>query len=344
MNRGIRTLIAVGLGFTSALAAPRAAVAAEPTCQAESVPVHMSTTDTTVYQLAGWACWRGSARGKPVEVLVSGFTYDHSYWDFPLQPGQYSYVRAATGAGYVTFNVDRIGSGQSSHPPSALLTASAHVYVLHQVIAHLRVEFTGSPVVSVGHSAGSGTVLQEAADYADVDGVVLTGLLHQPNPAATGLFATFYPATLDPKFAAAGLDPGYLTTMPGTRGSDFYNTATADPAVIAEDEALKSTGSSTELTTGDTAFLPSTSQSIHVPVLLAVGQNDNSFCNEELGLSCASPSAVLARESADYSPDAHLEAFVLAGSGHVINLHPGACHWFDAVNDWVSRRIPSSSP
>src|SRR5438552_5236369 len=105
---------------------------ADPQCRRESVPVHLSATDATVYQLAGWACGVGAPAGRPVEVLVPGFTYAHAYWDFPFTPQVYSYVRAATDAHNITFAVDRLGTGQSSYPPSALLTASAHVYALHQ--------------------------------------------------------------------------------------------------------------------------------------------------------------------------------------------------------------------
>jgi alpha-beta hydrolase superfamily lysophospholipase len=307
-------------------------------CETRSVPVTLSDADPTPYQIVGWLCWRGSTGSKPVEVLVPGFTYDHTYWDFPRQPEQYSYVAAATAAGYVTFAIDRLGTGLSSYPPSTLLTAQAHVHALHQVVAYLRVQFPGWPVVGVGHSAGSGTVLQDAADNADLDEVILTGLLHQPNAADATFFGSFHPAVLDPKFDDSGYDVGYLTTVPGTRGPDFYNLLTADPLVIAQDETLKSTGSSAELASGDTTFLPSTSQSVHVPVLLAVGQDDASFCNDALGQSCDDSAAVLARESGNFSPQACLEAYVLAGSGHDINLHPGAPLWFAAANDWVSRR------
>jgi pimeloyl-ACP methyl ester carboxylesterase len=297
-----------------------------------------------VYQLAGWACWRGTPTHKPVEILVAGFTYDHAYWDFPYQPQTYSYVQAATTAGYVTYDIDRLGTGRSSYPPSELLTASAHVYALHQLVARVRTEFPAVPVVTVGHSAGSGTVLQEAATYADTDGVILTGLLHEPEPAGAQLFASFYPANADPAFSGLRPDPGYLTTQPGLRGPDFYNMLVADPVVIGWDEATKSTGSSTELGTGDTAFLASTSQAIQVPVLLAVGQDDASFCSDAVGLSCDDSAAVLARESADFSPAAVLEAYVLPLSGHDINLHPNAPLWFAAANDWMSRRIGRPVP
>jgi hypothetical protein len=111
--------------------------------------------------------------------------------------------------------------------------------------------------------------------------------------------------------------------------------------VIAQDEATKSTGSGTELGSGDTALLASTSQSIHVPVLLAVGQFDNSFCNQAIGFTCTDSAAVLARESADYAPAACVEAYVLSLSGHDINLHPNAGDWFAAANSWMSRHADS---
>jgi pimeloyl-ACP methyl ester carboxylesterase len=321
-------------------ASPALALGIVPTvqCQRESVPVNLSPSDPTVYQLVGWACWLGSAAQKPVEVLVPGFTYDHTYWDFPYSYPTYSYVHSAAMAGYVTFAIDRLGTGQSSYPPSTLLTAPAHVYALHQVVGYLRGQFPGVPVVSVGHSAGSGTVIQEAATYADVNGVIVTGLLHEPQPVGAQLFVSFYPADLDPAFQAAGLDPGYLTTEPGTRGADFYNVAYADPLVIAQDEATKSTGSDTELSTGDTAFLASTSQAIQVPVLLAVGQYDNSFCNDAIGLSCDNVTTLLNREAQDYSSAPCLQAYVLPLAGHDINLHPDAGQWYAAANAWVSRQ------
>jgi hypothetical protein len=41
--------------------------------------------------------------------------------------------------------------------------------------------------------------------------------------------------------------PGYLTSLPGTRESLFYNPATASPAVVATDEANKDTATAAEL-------------------------------------------------------------------------------------------------
>ena len=48
--------------------------------------------------------------------LTSNFL--HSYWDFSVSE-EYSYVRAAAGAGYATFRYDRLGTGLSQKPADA---------------------------------------------------------------------------------------------------------------------------------------------------------------------------------------------------------------------------------
>ena len=96
-------------------------------------------------------------------------------------------------------------------------------------------------VIMVGHSIGSVEAWIEAARYHDVDAVIVTGALHALSPDIRALQNDLYPAVDDPAFAGSGLDPGYLTTVPGTRGSLFYDPATANPAVVAVDEANKDT-------------------------------------------------------------------------------------------------------
>jgi pimeloyl-ACP methyl ester carboxylesterase len=197
-------------------------------------------------------------------------------------------------------------------------------------------------VVLVGHSFGSEIVKYEAATYADVDGVIATGSMHDTTlEAFTVVSASLYPAFLDPKFASSGLAPGYLTTMPGTRGTDFYNTAFADPDVIALDETLKQTATTGEFSTIQDG--ERVTPQIHVPVLLPIGQQDLLFCGGTLSLPCANSAAILARESSHFSPQACLEAFVQPNSGHSINLHPNAHLWFEAATDWLNRRVGNGS-
>lgn len=348
LKRGLSVLSVLLLAFVSVVGQSSTAKADDGiVCQNYTIPVTLSAVDPTVYHVSGQLCGAGSLQGKTVQLLVHGFTYDHNYWDFPLQPGVYSYVRHAVDEGYATFNYDRIGSGLSDHPLSTNVSIDTGVYVLRQLVQGLR---TGSiagqsfgKVITVGHSAGSGIALLEASQYADVDGVILSAFLHQFNVADTAFFTSMYPANQDPKFTQANLDSGYLTTQPGTRGLLFYNTAVADPAVVAADELLKQTGTSTEEATSQETTVPTASLAVHVPVLLAIGQDDTVFCNDALGLSCADNQTILNREAADFSTQACLEAFVLTDSGHDINLHPNARTWFAVANDWANRRVGASS-
>lgn len=333
---------------TTLWAAPVAAGPGTTRCQDETLPVTLPA-DPTIYHVYGQLCWQGTLAGKTVQLLSSGVTYDHTYWDFPLAPQRYSYVWSAVDAGYATFNIDRLGVGQSDHPPADSLTVPAEGDVNHQIVQALRhggLAGTAFPkVIAVGHSLGAGISIYEAGTYADVDGVIVTGLLHALNTDSNnGFFAIIYTAAEDPKFATAGLPPGYLTTRPGGRAF-FYNTGYADPAVIATDEQLKQTTTGGELGTFGLSFDPTLSQQVHVPVLVVIGQQDFAFCNETLsGFSCANSAAVFARESFAYATQSCLETYVLASSGHDIDLHPDAHFWFEQASSWANRRIGTSQP
>jgi pimeloyl-ACP methyl ester carboxylesterase len=342
LTRAVTLLGALVAGCASAARPPGSAPHAALRCQRERSPVALAAGAPARYHLAGWLCADGSPRGRAVEVLIPGLTYGAPYWNFPLDPARYSYVRAATAAGFATLAIDRLGTGASDHPPAAAVTATAEAFALHNVVQRLHAGQVGPArfpaVVLVGHSYGSDLALREAAAYADVSGVISTGWLTAGNPAGhlqvRGSYDTS--ASDDPKFAHTRLPAGYVTTRPGTRGADFYNTSYASPAVIKEDEALKETVTSGELASVTIPVPQATTRLIHVPVLLADGQDDNLDCSPSLpGVSCASAAALIAREQANYPPQACLTAFVLPRSGHSINLHPDAPQWFAAANRWI---------
>jgi pimeloyl-ACP methyl ester carboxylesterase len=82
-------------------------------CESFMVPVTVeSVPDAKIY---GELCVP-ALRPPPttVQLLVHGTTYNHNYWDWPEDPETHSHVRAALQAGYATFNVDRLGVGQST--------------------------------------------------------------------------------------------------------------------------------------------------------------------------------------------------------------------------------------
>lgn len=339
-------LLVLLAGCASAVHPAQSTAATGPHCQREKIPVRLSAAASVTYRIAGWLCADGSPQGHTVEVLIPGLTYGASYWNFPLDPARYSYVRAATAAGYTTLAIDRLGEGASDHPPAAQVTAMSEAFALHDVVGQLRAGKVGDvsfgKIVLVGHSYGSDIALREAAAYADVSGVISTGWLTAGNLAGHLRVRESYDTSAgkDAKFADAGLPAGYVTTKPGTRGSDFFNTGYASAAVIKEDESLKQTVSAGELKTVVIPVPRAATQAIHVPVLLADGQNDALDCNAaRAALSCA----ILARERVNYAPQACLRAYVLAGAGHSINLHPDASDWFAAAGNWVRAFVDAST-
>ncbi|GAA5198787.1 hypothetical protein GCM10023322_72980 [Rugosimonospora acidiphila] len=315
------------------------------TCAQYTVPVTLAG-DATTYHVVGRLCTRGDQlRGaKTVQLLVSGLTYDHNYWNPAYQPTTYSWVYAETSAGYSTFDIDRLGVGLSDHPPAAELTVQNEALEVEQIIQALRAGTVGgirfTTVVGVGHSLGAGILQYEAGTVTGAgntpDYLVLADFLTALNtPGITSVNASLYPAAQDAKFASAGLPAGYLTTQPGTRGGDFYYSAGADTAMISLDESTKQTSSAAETTAFSAARTGAVTHGIHVPILLAVGQYDLLDCNAAAGLSCANATAVLNRESGNFGAQACLRAFVLPNSGHDTDLHVGAASLFNAVSNWL---------
>lgn len=312
-------------------------------CEEVSFPVTLAPGDADVYNVFGVLCSRGSIEHKTVQITLHGATYSHLYWDFPFQPETYSYMRRATAAGYAVLNIDRIGIGQSDHPPAQEVTIAANAHVVHQLVQALRGgdlivpsfgRIQAERVTLVGHSLGSVISIQEAATYGDVDGVVLTGVSHNVTPVLGEILGSLYPANLDPRFAGLGLPDGYLTSLPGAR-TVFYHAPSFDPLVVAIDDQTKETVTTSEL---DTAFPAlALSGGIHVPVLVVVGDFDLAFC----GAPSCSESGSLATEPGFYPPDACAEAVAIPGAGHDLNLHFQAQTAYDVILEWMDRRVGS---
>jgi pimeloyl-ACP methyl ester carboxylesterase len=311
-------------------------------CRPVEFSVTLSPTNVTPYRVVGELCGRGEVPHSTLQVLLHGATYSHAYWNWPLEPDRYSYVEFITRAGYATLTIDRIGIGASDHPPSDQVTIASNAFVVHQLVQTMRAGrqvdgfgFVRSErVMLVAHSLGSFIATLEAATYADVDGVILSGLLHNLGPGAGEIALTYYPAPFDPRFAGAGLDFGYITTLPGTRGSTyFYYPPTTDPAVVALDEATKETVTVGEF--GDTLAALTQSGNIHVPVLEVVGENDTLYCAPP---SCSATGA-LAFEPLFYAPDACLQLNAIPLSSHDLNLHRHAHVWYEIARAWADGHV-----
>ncbi|HUQ58284.1 alpha/beta hydrolase [Lentzea sp.] len=323
-----RRLCAAALLTTASLLAPAPASAAV-TCQDVSYPVRIGLTPlvTTQETMAGRLCVPANA--KAVQVLIPGGTYDRTYWDVGFEPLTHSFTQAQNKAGFATLALDRLGTGRSSKPLSALVTASTQASAVHQVITTLKPRF--AKVIVGGHSIGSAMAIIEAATYDDVDGVLVTGFTHKMN------HLTVVPVLAN--MVPAGLDVGYLTTMPNTRYNSFHKPGPLITGAISFDESTKDVFAVTEAV--DTILLNTVvvpvSRKIDVPVMIALG-NDTHFCGAGIpleGSDCSSPAALKADEAQFFPAVPRLNTYILNGYGHSINYAPNAPAYLTAVANWA---------
>ena len=212
----------------------------------------------------------GPTQGRPLLILVSGFSYDHQYWDPPVGDGKYSFVDAANRAGYATLNLDRLGLGSSDKPPAELTSIQDQADELHQIIQSIKSgalsSYGFSEVVLVGHSVGSAIVQTEAGIYNDADALVLTGFRHEVNPTGAGEFiSSIHPA--------AGEPDGYLTV---DNRNMFYDVGHTSRDILGWDASHIGTGTGAELNF-QFALDPARSAGITAPVLEVVGDHDCCF-------------------------------------------------------------------
>ena len=300
-------------------------------------------------------------RSKPttsvVQLLVHGITYDHRYWNIadPSNPkgDRYSWEATAAKAGYATLAIDRIGNGDSTHPPSVFVDINSNATVVHQVVQALRAGTIASPttptkfkqVVLIGHSYGSMTSWFEASRYQDVDALVITSATHNVHEltSAASIESAHYPAILDPQFAGTTLDPGYVTSMPGKRYDQYYAPADVDLGIVARDEATKGTFTQSEVYNYPVIFR--TQLDIRVPVFLIIGSLDGIFCSQiaiDLAAPCQSSAALIANERPWYGPNVpSIDAHIVRGAGHDLNAMYSSQQTFNTVTQWLTQKVPS---
>jgi pimeloyl-ACP methyl ester carboxylesterase len=295
------------------------------------------------WEVAGYLYLPQGEPSSTIQVLVPGMTYDHRYWTVP---GKYDYTRHMVSAGYAVLALDRIGTGESSRPPAAEVTADAHAYVLHQVIQALRAGHDGVPafstVIAVGHSYGSGVAIVEAAKYADIDGLIVSGMLHVTSGLHAEARSFFHHAADDPVLGQLGVDwpEFYMTQRPGLRARMLEHSADMDAEISRYNEAIKSTATIGEGDTLQQTYDARYSRAVTVPVLIVAGEHDALFAGE--GVHVVPESAAVREFEKDfYAPGADLEVHMIPRAGHSLNVHESATAWFAIALAWAERVAPA---
>jgi pimeloyl-ACP methyl ester carboxylesterase len=388
-----RTLgVVAGVLLSLAAAAPALAgqdAGSGRECSDVQVPVALAKGQPADERIYGKLCIPSGHSPDTIQLLVHGLVYTGGYWEFPDPRGgtdRYNYASAANRAGFATLAIDRIGSGRSSHPLSTKITLESNAFAVHQVVQAIRRGQIAAPggeqfrkVVYVGHSYGTIVGWNLATNYGEgLDAVVFTAAAHGLTVTDPLLaLPSLYPAALDPKFAGDGLDPGYLTTLPGTRDEFLYEPAQFDPAVVEFDEKTKSTSTATEAATGVLSL--NRPLNVRVPTLLVDGDLDSQVCKENFdavpavtgggagavgdllapfedttleqsevtgfqlgGADCSSPEALIEDERAQLGPRVpSVDAFILPGAPHDLNQALNAQVYFTAVNHWIAATLGS---
>ncbi|KAF6814936.1 hypothetical protein CSOJ01_03766 [Colletotrichum sojae] len=352
---------------TSALAAAFAATAAARTCKDLTIevsisarngvfnyPVPKTTVDVTnfainlaqqghnltavylqdyatvggTYELAATYCQPNSGAGNILQILTHGIGFDRSYWDFPANGYNYSYVGPAVDDyGFSTLTWDRLGIAQSSRgDPINEIQAWLEVAALKALTDKARAgELTPGvdafdKIVHVGHSFGSAHTYALTAMYPDAsDGIILTGFSQNGSYVPQFLLGgAFVPANSVP--ALSDYVDGYMASgYEGATHIGFFAPGDFDPAILT---AAYQTGKPVtvgELLTigGETA----TPNAFAKPVLIITGERDVPFCGGDC-FATGNPDlpSIPAFSGKILSKADPFEAYIVPGAAHGLTL------------------------
>jgi pimeloyl-ACP methyl ester carboxylesterase len=323
----VRMVVAVAMALVLSAIAP---VAASGQNLGNSIKVERLVLPVTLSSgpanVVAYFYYHGSYQNRPLQVLVHGATYNHTYWDFPAVNGeQYSYARHMAAQKYAVLALDLPGAGESDKPAGETLGLLDTASAIRQVVDAMRsgenpVSHAFNSIVLVGHSAGSIAATFAQANWHPADALVVTGSRHlvgdvRELPVTAAIVEQLFQLVV----ALQGFP--YFPLPADVRAGLFYYPPAADPDVIALDNATADLWTSGQLLSTFFAFLdPSIDRVANVtgPVLIQLGTHDVLF-----------PAAL---------PEVEIQT--LSGIGHDFNLHLNHLAGWQAIDAWIGRNIP----
>ncbi|KAJ5083955.1 alpha/beta-hydrolase [Penicillium alfredii] len=285
-----------------------------------------------------------------VQLLAHGATYNKLYWTgLGLPEDQampYDWTRFATDKGYAALAIDRIGSGNSSHPDPLLdIQTSLEAEVLHQIVLQLRNGKIGkrfSKVAYVGHSMGSLIGMRSTQLHPqDYDAVILTGwsanfVENFPKILAANLL----PAAIALPHRFADYNPLYLalTIRKFVRDAFYGPDGSFDPKIEEYNFNNRDAVGTGELV----SILAGTTKTTYAgPVHIIDGEFDAAFCSP--GPKCVRGPNTAPGNTAPLFPNAQKFSYsLIPNTGHCLNLHHSADKTFQSAHDFLHENLENA--
>ncbi|QPH02501.1 hypothetical protein C2857_006711 [Epichloe festucae Fl1] len=300
------------------------------------------------YQLAATYCEPDDGPGHALQILTHGIGFDRSYWDFPYNNYNYSYVARAVGAGYSTLSWDRLGLGNSSHgEPVNEIQIFLEIAALKALTDGARAGLLcGVPhkyekTVHLGHSFGSAMTFGLSAMYPDVtDGIVLTGFSQVPQFMAYFVLGANFAPVKEIESLADQYDVGYIAPKSSIGVHiNFFGPGDFDPKLL---EAATATGQ--PATVGELLTVGSgpTTSEFAGPVMIITGDRDIPFCGgncmNTMAINGSAPN-LIEKSKASFSKAKVFNATVVPEAGHGLNYGYSAPYTYKAITDFLNANI-----
>lgn len=250
--------------------------------------------------------------------------------------------------------MDRLGSGNSSHPdPILVVQTPTEVECVHQIITMARAGTSPFPrkfteIIVVGHSMGSVVTQSLSVTYPkDASCFILTGYSKYIINFLPGIFLTgvLLPAAVVEHSKYGNLPIGYLeaSSFSGITYLFWYdpyaNGTYHDPDFPAFDYALRETITVGE---GATGAVSGDTSTFDGPVLAISGQQDVLFCGTNaLPIDgpgeCVSPTFNYLEGTASLYPNAKYSWYNVPNAGHCWQLHYSAQQGFAVTHNWLAK-------
>lgn len=322
-------------------------------CRDFNFTVFSGVSNSSQYNIVGSYCSPHiniPHRSQSIQILLHGGTFNKQYWSAlgPVGAGyhkqKYSWVEYFRNQGFHTLALDRLGSGNSSHPHSELVSAESQANITAEIVKKVKRGSKELPkfnkVILVGHSYGS-LILDVLAQYGNpgTDVLIYTSYSRYiPNLAGTSSGQVTAPARSIFPDRFGTLDEGYVTLVNASviRNSFYGADGTFDPKFPAVEFAVEDAQPVGELNSIAKLFTGSfpniTADRYRGLLLWVVGQNDNVFC----GGQCGYGDDNIIRQNARYYPNVKELGFISGEeTGHMLNLHYKARETFDKVEEWL---------